>query len=170
MALEEPEDSDDIDPFAEDGHVTLKYRAVSTSRLSLLKWAANTDLAREPLLLICLFSHHSTVSRIKPNRDRAPVPEPFGMDGEVFGFQTDYGSNDLDSVGGLGVRTEEIVLGEVAHEPVASEDKRQRLDDRCLAAVVRSDQNRTVAKLHLPGPDAPKVLDLKKCNLHVPSR
>jgi hypothetical protein len=35
------------------------------------------DLAREPLPLICLFSHHSTVSRIKPNRDRAPVPEPF---------------------------------------------------------------------------------------------
>src|SRR5262245_54885297 len=77
------------------------------------------DLAGQPLPLVSLFSQHRAVLRIKPQRNSAPVSEPLGMCCEVLRLEANHRSHDFDPISRLGVRSEEIMLGEIAYKPVA---------------------------------------------------
>lgn len=72
----------------------------------------------------------------------------------------------VDPIGRLGISPEEIVLGQNLHHSVATEEQRQRLNDRCLVTVVGANKHGMPAEPDVTGPDAAKVLDAQIGNLH----
>jgi hypothetical protein len=84
----------------------------------------------------------------------------------LIAIEPDDRRDETDSVGGLGIAPEEIVLGQRPHHAVATKKQRQRLNDCGLAAVVGADEHGMRPEPNVTGSDAAKVLNMQVCNLH----
>ena len=84
----------------------------------------------------------------------------------VVGRKARYGGDAQDAGGFVRRAAVKIMLGQVAHQPVAPEKQRQRLDDRGLAAVVRPYQNSVAAQRDVRRTYAPEAGDFQANDMH----
>ena len=84
----------------------------------------------------------------------------------VVGRKARY-RGDAQDAGGLVRRAAvKIMLGQAAHQPVAAEQQRQRLNDGRLAAVVRPDQNGMTAQRNICRPHPTEAADFQTDDVH----
>ena len=84
----------------------------------------------------------------------------------VVGRKARYGGDAQDAGGFIRRAAVKIMLGQAAHQTVAPEKKRQRLDDGGLAAVVRPDQYGVAAQRNFRRMNAPEAGDFEADNVH----
>jgi hypothetical protein len=111
---------------------------------------------------------------VPPFWDATIVAEPLAMLGRIVAFETNNCRDKADAIGRLRITAKEVVLRQRSDHAVATEEERQRLNDRGLAAVVWAHEHGVWLEMNTASLNAAEVFDAQigyphcGCSRNVP--